>query len=232
MEDQLGVNEQDTAAPVDAPETTQEDAQAQNWREVNRLLKEQKAAIDRISREKEEMAAMLQQAFQKPQQEEDDELDVYSPDFGTKLEKKVSRAIEKSYEAYEQKKRSDPAYLEEQARKKYSDFDSVMTNENIDSIIKSNPLVHKSVMASGAPLEAAYEFIKSSAAYQSKVAPTVSQKLAADERKKMAEKQATPKSAASVPRSQAISNVMGFPRLTPSQAAEIHAETLRIKRGR
>jgi hypothetical protein len=236
MESQLGVNDQEVAEPVDAPvQPTQEEQQAQNWREVNKLLHEQKAAIERLAREKEEMAALMQQAFQKPpqQEEEDEEIDVYSPDFGRKLERKLEKAVEKTYEKIEQKRKNDPAYLEEQARKRYTDFDQVMTPEHIDTIIKSNALVHKSVMASGSPLEAAYEFIKASAAYQGKQSSkNVTQRLVSEEKARFDENQAKPKSSHSVGRSQAISAVSGFGRLTKEQAAEIHAETMRIKRGR
>ena len=235
MEDQLGVNSQEVAEPAEQPvQQSMEELQAQNWSETRALLKEQKAAMDRLAREKEEMAAMLQQALQKPQQvEEDEEIDVYSPDFGRKLERKLEKAVEKTYEKMEQKRRNDPAYLEEQARKRYSDFDQVMNPENIDTIIKSNPLVHKAVMASGAPLEAAYEFIKSSAVYQNKAGvKTTTERLVNEEKAKFASNQSKPKSPNSLPRSQAISAVSGFGRLTKDQAKEIHAETLRIKRGR
>lgn len=222
---------QDVAA-LAVPEV-QEDPQEKNWRETNRILKEQKAAIERLAREKEEMAHEMRQVLQglqKPQaEEEDDEIDVYAPDFGRKLERKVERAIEKTHARLEEKRRSDPAYLEEQARKRYADFDSVVTSENIDSIIKSNPIVHRSVMASGAPLEAAYEFIKSSAAFQSKQsASTLTQKLASDDRRKLAENSSKPKSAASMPRSTAVSSAAGFRRLTKEQCAEINRDTNRI----
>ena len=236
MEDQLGVNEQIGAESAEQPvQQTQEEIQAQNWTETRRLLAEQKAAIERLAREKEEMQAMMQQAFQRPprQEEEDEEMDVYSPDFGRKLERKLEKAVEKTYEKIEQKRKSDPTYLEEQARKKYSDFDQVMTTEHIDTIIKSNPLVHKSVMASGQPLEAAYEFIKASAAYHNKQgAKNVTQRLVSEEKARFEQNQTKPKSPNSVGRSQAISAVSGFGRLTREQAAEIHAETMRIKRGR
>lgn len=236
MEQQLGVNEQEVAEPAENQNIRSEtDIQAENWRETRQLLKEQKAAIERLAAEKAEMQAMLQQAFTKPQQEEEDEeLDVYSQDFGRKLERKLERAVEKTYEKIENKRRSDPSYLEEQARKKYSDFDAVMTPENIDTIIKSNPIMHKAVMASGAPLDAAYELIRSSAAYQAKASKTngTAARHAAEERQKMADNAAKPKSSNALPRSQAISAVHGFGRLTAEQAREIHADTMRIKRGR
>lgn len=236
MEQQLGVNDQDVATPDESQNIRSEsETQADNWRETRQLLKEQKAAIERLAAEKAEMQAMLQQAFTKPQQEEEDEeLDVYAQDFGRKLEKKLERAVEKTYEKIETKRRNDPSYLEEQARKKYSDFDAVMTPENIDTIIKSNPIMHKAIMASGAPLDAAYELIRSSAAYQTKAgkATGTAARYAADERQKLAENATKPKSSNALPRSQTISAVSGFGRLTKEQAAEIHAETMRIKRGR
>jgi len=232
MEETIGATEQELAAPVEAQ--VQEDPQAQNWREVNKLLKDQKAAIERLAREKEELAYTLQKAFQKPQEEEEDEpIDPYSENFGSQLEKKVSRAIEKTYDKIEQKKKSDPAYLEEQARKKYSDFDRVMTSDNIDQIIKSNPLVHQSVMASGDPLAAAYAIITASAAFQNQQQKSnATQRIVAEERAKLADNQSKPKSPNAIPRSQTISGLSGFGRLTKEQAAEIHAETMRIKRGR
>lgn len=233
METTLSENTQEVATPAET--TVQNDVQADNWREVNQLLKEQKAAIERQERENAELKSMLQQALTKPPQEEMDEpMDVYAEDFGQKLERKLERSVEKALLKVEEKRRNDPAYLEEQARKKYSDFESVMTPENIDTIIKSNPLVYNAVMNSGKPLDAAYELIKGSAAYQSKLpkATSTMDRLAQEERQKLAENANKPKSPHQAARSQTISNVMGFRRLSPSQAAEVHAETLRIKRGR
>jgi hypothetical protein len=232
LEQDLGASLPEVAAPVE--ENIQEDAQAANWREVNKLLKEQKAALEQHAREKEELKYMLQQAIQKPQvEEEDEEIDIYAEDFGSKLERKLERAVEKTFDKIEKKKKNDPVYLENQARKKFSDFDSVMTPEHIDTIIKSNPLVHQAVMASGAPLEAAYQLISQSALYQSKQTKSnTSARLVAEERQKLAENLGKPRSSNSVPRSQAISAVHGFGRLSAAQAKEIHAETLRIKRGR
>lgn len=226
---------QDVAA-LATPEIEQ-DSQATNWREANRIIKEQKAANERLIREKEELALEMRQflqGIQKPQaEEEDEEIDVYAPDFGRKLDRVVERAIEKTHAKLEQKRMSDPAYLEEQARKRYPDFDSVVTSENIDVIIKSNPLMHKAISSSGAPLDAAYEFIKSSAAFQSKQgASSITQKLVSEERQKLAANNSKPKSAASIPRSTAMSAVSGFGRLSKEQAAEINRETNRILRGR
>lgn len=235
MEDIEGVKKSQEDAVPDNQPMVEEDIQERNWKETNKLLKEQKAAIDRLAREKDEMVAMLQQMNNRPaqQEEEDDEIDVYSPDFGRKLERRLERAVEKTYAKIEEKKKNDPAYLEEQARKRYSDFDSVMTADNIDEIIKSNPLVHKSVMSSGAPLEAAYEFIKSSAAYQNKANQnSVTNRLVSEERKRLADNKAVPKSSNALPRSQAISNATGFSRMSKEQMEEVHRDTLRIKRGR
>ena len=234
MEDQLGANEQDVAEPA-TNEPSEQEIQAVNWRETRELLKQQKAAMERLERENAEQRAMLAQAFQRPvqQEEEDDEIDVYSEDFGKKLQRKVERSVERAYENIEKKRKSDPEYLEAQARKQFSDFDEVMTPEHIDSIIKSDPLMHKTIMASPDPLIAAYKFIKRSADYVAKKQPlSASDRRAEESKAALAKNLAAPKSPNSTARSQAISAVHGFGRLTPEQAREIHAETMRIKRGR
>ena len=229
-EEEQGVTEEQLVAEA---EPIQEDPQEKNWREVNRILKEQKQAIDRLAMEKQELAGMLTNFMQPKQADEEDDLDVYSPDFGKKLEKKLEKAVYKTYEQIEQKRKSDPAYIEEQARKKYSDFDSVVTSDNIDTIIKSNPLVHEAIMSSKRPLEAAYEFIKNSAAYvQKSSASSTMQRLAQDDRKKLAEKQSAPKSPLSVPRSTAMSGISGFGKMTKEQMEEINRDTNRILKGR
>lgn len=233
MEDQLGANEQDVAEPA-TNEPSEQDIQAANWRETRDLLKQQKAAMERQERENAELRAMLAQTFQKPPaEEEDDEIDVYSEDFGKKLQRKVERSVERAYENIEKKKKSDPEYLEAQARKQFSDFDDVMTPEHIDSIIKSDPLMHKTIMASPDPLIAAYKYIKRSADYVAKKQPLSAPDRRVEESKAaLAKNLAAPKSPNSAGRSQAISSVHGFGRLTAEQAKEIHAETMRIKRGR
>lgn len=234
MEDQLGANEQEAAEPATS-QPSEHEVQTANWRETRDLLKQQKAAMERLERENAEQRALLAQAFQRPaqQEEEDDEIDVYSEDFGKKLERKVQRSVERAYENIEKKRKSDPDYLEAQARKQFSDFDDVMTPEHIDSIIKSDPLMHKTIMASPDPLIAAYKFIKKSADYVIKKQPLSAPDRRVEESKAaLAKNLAAPKSPNSAGRSQAISSVHGFGRLTAEQAKEIHAETMRIKRGR
>lgn len=237
METTISANPPEVAEPV-VDKKSFEEIQTDNWRETRELLAEQKAVMERLTRENAELRQNVQYAMNQPQQRasEDDDgpLDVYAEDFDKKLERKLEKTIERTYEKIEQKKKSDPAYLEAQAKAKYNDFDAVMTPDNIDTIIKSNPLVYNAVMQSGQPLEAAYALIKGSAAYQSKQQKpmTTMDRLAGEERQKMAENASKPKAPQQLARSQTISNVMGFARLTPSQAAEVHAETLRIKRGR
>ncbi len=234
MEDQLGANAQEAAEPATNMRSEQE-VQADNWRETRDLLKQQKAAMERQERENAELRAMLAQTLHKPSQEEeeDDNIDVYSEDFGKKLERKVQRSVERAYDNIEKKKKSDPDYLEAQARKQFSDFDNVMTPEHIDSIIKSDPLMHKTIMSSPDPLVAAYKYIKRSADYAAKQQPLSAPDRRIEESKAaLAKNLAAPKSPNSASRSQAISSVHGFGRLTAEQAKEIHAETMRIKRGR
>lgn len=233
MEDQLGANAQESAEPA-TNQPSEKEIQTDNWRETRDLLKEQKAAIGRLERENAEQRAMLAQAFYKPPvEEEDDEIDVYSEDFGKKLQRKVERSVERAYENIEKRRKSDPDYLEAQARKQFSDFDEVMTQEHIDSIIKSDPLMHKTIMSSPEPLVAAYKYIKRSADYAAKQQPLLSTDRRVEENKAALTKNlAAPKSPNSAPRSQAISSVHGFGRLTAEQAKEIHAETMRIVRGR
>lgn len=132
--------------------------------------------------------------------------------------KVADKAAEKKYRELRQKENSDPAYLEERAKNKHDDFDSVMTAEHIDAIIKANPLVHQGLMRSDDPIEAAYQFIKNSSHFVSKQKKTSNFMT---EKAKVKDNQTKPKSPNELSQTQGMVTTSNFPRLTKEQKKEL-----------
>jgi len=130
-------NNQEMQAP------TEEDLQARNIREM-RLIKE------KAERERDEAYALLQQMKNKteaptpppaPEPEEDFSLDVSESELVegkhlSKVAKKIKK-LEQQLQSYQQATTS--ATVETKLKQKYSDFDKVVSKENVEALVRDYP---------------------------------------------------------------------------------------------
>jgi hypothetical protein len=124
-----------------APETPQEDLQAKNIREM-RLRKEQ------AEKERDEAYALLQKMKQEqapeppaPVEEDDYDLGVSENDLveGKHLSK-VAKEIKKlKKELHSYKEAATSISVETRIKQKYNDFDTVVSKENVDALVRDYP---------------------------------------------------------------------------------------------
>lgn len=204
----------------------QEDPQEKNWRNLRQSLAEQKELSARQHQTIEELKTALSAIAQPKVQEEDpwegleDEEALEVRKAKEIFTKSTSKIVKKAVEEALHQHAKSPQALEQKARSSHSDFDSVMTAENIETILKKNPLVHRAILSSDDPFEGAYQYIVNSAAFANK--QNASQKHVA-EKAKFQENQKKPKSANEVNNVQAKS-ASGFAKLSKQQQAELWAD--------
>lgn len=208
--------------------------QAENWKRANEALKDAREREARQNQQIDSLTKTVEQLIQSKQQPqvEDDPWHGLDDDEAFEVRKAkevVSKAIPKAVkkaleehtkqqEEEARKVKSSPDYLEKQARSKYEDFDSVMTNENIDDIIKKVPSVHKAILNGEDPIDAAYQFIINSSAYERKKATKNTNMV---EKTKFADNQTKPKSPNQTAVNQNVTAANNFGRLTKEQQKEL-----------
>lgn len=214
---------------ADSQQAETEDPQEKNWRGLREALRESKESARRSEQTIEELKQALQQAIQPRAVEENDdpweglqEDDVLEV---AKAKKVVSREAErvakKAVAEALKKQQSSPEALEASARSKYKNFDDVMSQENIETIIKTNPLVHQTVMRSANPIEAAYHFIANSAAFERKAQSKVNTMV---DKAKIQENLQKPKNPNQIAANQDATSTVGFARLSKQQQKELWVE--------
>ena len=185
-------------------EPPKEDPNQVNWRETRQTLKEQKRMIqelqDRLS---------AQTAIKAPVQEDeyadlrglakDDLLTMHQAErlAEMKARKIVQEALSKK----------DPAEVEERMRMKYSDFDEVLTEENVEHLMKTEPTLVKSIRSISDPVqqaEAAYRLAK-------RLCPQKNAE-AEENMKKIDENQKKPLSSSAVKKSSALDQAHSYTR--------------------
>jgi len=236
MQDTLDVPEALVDPQVDHSAQEIKKSKDENMASMREILQASKDLIARQSQELEEIRA--QKASQKIVQQEPDEDYFTGLDEEDALEvkkakeifpKAVNKAVKKALEENERKiKEAQQRQMETiaNAKKQYDDFDEVMAQENIDSIITKVPAVHRVIQSSPDPIEAAYHLIKNSAAYDRKKQSKVSNMI---EKAKLEENQKKPKSPNSLPQSQSVTSSLDaaagtFTRLTKQQQKELWTE--------
>lgn len=238
MQDQNDVIEEVVEPQVEHSEQEvkkkDKDENIANMREVIRQSKEQLARQNQQIEELRMQQQSLSQSIQAkslPEEEDpwngledDDGLEVKKAKeiFSKSLEKAIPKAVKKALEDHEKKQKSDPVYLENEARKRHSDLDEVLAQENIDAIINKVPAVHQAILSSPDPIEAAYQFISNSAAFERKKQSRSSDMV---EKAKLQENLKKPKSPNQLSQNQAVSSTPattagGFSRLTKQQQKE------------
>lgn len=132
------VSDVNEAAPdQETYEQAQEDPQEKNWRELRNALKELKRENQALRHEVNRIHEPKQRAV-----EEDEDDDDYSDGVVTPkhLQKAISRIEQKLYE-------KEKSSVEDRLRAKYSDFDDVFTQENIEYLQKNDPELALSLRA-------------------------------------------------------------------------------------
>lgn len=162
---------EEAAAPVEATEAQPKEAvptptseiQDRNWKEARQLLEEQRRRI-------EELQGMVSRSAAPAPKEEVDELDQMAPD-DIVTAKQMRKYAERVAEQAVQKamKRSAADTMEERVRARYSDYDSVVTKENVDELTRDDPALRKTLQSLAAaaqrgedvdPYSLAYSLIK------------------------------------------------------------------------
>jgi hypothetical protein len=129
-----------------------------NFKEMRRLLEEQQKKIQELTNARSEKQA--------PHQEEVDELaNLRKDDFLTvaQAEKLAQRKAEQLLAEREM------AYQEDRMRMKNTDYDSVVTSENIDKLKQEDPELLEAIRYSSNPAAAVYKLIKKASFYEKKV---------------------------------------------------------------
>lgn len=142
---------EEVVAPVqeaetqEAPQPPQEDPQERNWREMRNALKE-------LQRQNHELKSELTQRSAPPPIQEKDELDdIPDDDYLTKKQavKLASKLANKLAEerATEVVKRREAESIPNTLRTKFSDYDSVVSKENLELLMQTEPELAKSLYA-------------------------------------------------------------------------------------
>lgn len=217
------------APTIEQPDVKQEpveDSQEKNWKAVRQTIAEQKEAIARQNHQIEEMKRSMEPKVV-PIVEEDmwdglDDNDLIEVSKAKHLfPKMVAQETKKALEAARREQMSSPDYLEQKCRGKHADFDEVVNQEHIDEFIKTKPSIHAAILKADDPIEAAYEYITSTAAYVNKKTNTSQHLL---EKAKMEQNAKKPKSANSAIPTSSVTSAGGFSRLTKDQQKQLWIE--------
>lgn len=233
MPDNIDVSQELVAPVVEQPEShlPTEDQQEKNWGALRQVVAESKEETARVKRQLEEMQRLMDAQRNPiappPSVEEDpweglEDNDLIEVKKGRHvIAKTVTKEVKRALQEERQKQMSDPNYLEQKARQRHADFDQVVSQENIDSIIKKTPSIHSAILKSDDPIEAAYEYITNSAAYATKKT-TQAQNMV--EKAKVAENLKKPKSPNTVTPSSSVSTASGFGKLSKEQQKQLWIE--------
>ena len=224
------VQSADSEQPSERQEEIQEVQQRKrndaeyNWSEARRKMEQ----LERKSREQEEMIARLQQ----PKEEADDELnnlaedDILTVSQARKLATKMAKQV-----ANEAIRQREALTVDDRLRSKFSDYDQVVTTENIELLKQNDPELALSLQRLSddpyAQSIAAYKLLKNTGygAPVKSAAPTL-------EKKKALENAQKPLSVNTVTKQSAIGNAHAFENgLTPDLKKQLWADMQKAMKG-
>lgn len=143
----------------EAPKPVEESPQEKNWRSARQKMDEQTRHIQGLETELNNIRASLT-----PKVVEQE------PEFLTETEKKLYHKMKDLEERLEKKTAIDPDAIVERVRSRFSDFESVVTPENLSNLKQNEPeLAHSLISLKDDPYKqaiAAYKLIKRSEWYQ------------------------------------------------------------------
>jgi hypothetical protein len=211
-------------------------AKDENMASMRDIIKASKDLIERQNQQIEEMRqAQAASRSPPPEPEEDffnglDEEDALEVKKAREIfPKAVDKAVKKALDDKERKQRElqQKQYdLINSAKQRYDDFDEVMAQDNVDTIITKVPAMHHVVSSAQDPIEAAYHLIKNSAAYDRKKTSKVANMV---EKAKLEDNLKKPKSPNSIAQNQSSASTVNseagtFQRLTKQQQKELWTE--------
>lgn len=207
-EQATGVIESVVAAPTEAEHSQAEVAQKpsdqdRNWKQAREQLEELKRHTQRLEAEN----AKLRQPSPPPEEE----ISAADEDLSTVglTKKMIKREAQKIAQEMLQKKEADDA--EKWARVKFSDYDAVVSNDNLQRLVQTAPEVARMLMANPDPV-AAYKLLKAMG-------------VDAAESVQLKENQQKPRSAQAVGQASALSQANAFAKgLTPELKAQLWKE--------
>jgi hypothetical protein len=193
------------------------DDQERNWREARRKME----SLERRTQEQEDIIRRMQQQ-QQPQQVVEDDLaklsddDIITAKQARGLAQKMARQV-----ADEAIRQREAATVEERVKMKFSDYDDVVTKDNIEELQKQDPELAASLYAlSSDPYSqavAAYKLLKKTGIGNMKTEHPQKAKAIENARK--------PVSVQSVTKSSAIGNAYNFENgLTPELKKQLQKE--------
>jgi hypothetical protein len=233
---------EDIVAPqVEHSEQQDSSSKDYNFRAMREVVKAKDELLARQRQELEELRAARQSPVRQEQEDPEDDFGLNDLDEEDALEvkkakelfKKVPKTVEKAIERALNKQTRAQEEVKERmnasiraAKERYADFDEVMAQDNVETIINKVPAVHQVVSLSPDPIEAAYHLIKNSAAFERKKSAKVSNMV---EKAKLEDNLKKPKSPNSLPQSQSVVSGVDaaagtFSRLTKQQQKELWSD--------
>lgn len=214
--------EQTEASQESAAEVAKRNVNEHNWAEARRKMQEQ----ERQNKDLQEQLREIQHKLQPPPKEEVDELDNLSNDdiitvaqakkLATKMAKSVAQEVFKQREA---------ATVDERLKLKFSDFDQVVTKENIELLKQTEPELVMSLYHNPDPYNqgvAAYKLLKKLGSQEESMP---------SEKKKAMQNSQKPVSVNAVSKTSAIGNASQFENgLTKELKDQLWKEMQEIKK--
>lgn len=205
---ETGVVETEAAAQQEghseSPAVAQESDQDKNWRMMREQMDELKRYNQRLELEAERLRTP-------PPIKQEEEFSVADDDLSTvgTTKKLAQKEAQKMFKEMMAKKEVE--FSEQLARLKYSDYDAVVNNENLQRLVNTAPELAKMLMSNPDPV-GAYKLLKSTAG-------------GAEEAQLVKENQSKPRSVQSVGQTSALSQAHAFARgLTPDVKKQLFSE--------
>lgn len=173
-----GVIEQEAATPVETtesqppvaeqPKTPEVGSKDYNWRRMEGELQEERNARIAAERKNQELETTLDNAQTPKIQEYEDEFSQLQKDDLITVAQSDERGVKQARQVYLEEKEKEKALalqIEKDAmpakvRKQYDDYEQVVTNENIDKLVRERPAWETTIKNDFNPHEAAYYLIK------------------------------------------------------------------------
>jgi len=169
MEEVSGVNSQEVANPDNSESSTQPEAsnnsqesstnsKEYNWRQMEETNKRLRSDLEAL---RQEIAANKQDSSPQDDQTLLQEDDLITYNQHKKLVEKDARAI-----VQEELRKMSQAKQPLEAKAKYADYEQVVTNENIQKLVKEDPELDRLIQLSSNPYERVYKEIKRAEFYK------------------------------------------------------------------
>jgi hypothetical protein len=231
----VGQDVQEVVQPTDSVQQSERQEEAQvvqqqkrndaeyNWAETRRKMD----MLERENREHKEMLLKLQQKQLPPEEDELEGLaddDILTVSQARKLAQKISRQT--AQESYRER---DAATVDDRMRSKFSDYDDIVTSENLELLKKNDPELAMSLQRLAddpySQSMAAYKMLKRAGYSPQKQSQTL-------EKRKALENSQKPMSVNSVSKQSSIGNVASFENgLTPDLKKQMWAEMQQAMKG-